>query len=146
MAYSDRPKRPYNERNLEPLPLARGPLTYDSLGRPRQRHGVHSLADIRAACADEPPPSDPLAREVKGPCWRWTRSLNHYGYPIFMHLRVQRFAHREAYASMFGKIAPGLVCDHLCRNPACCNPEHIELVTRGENVARGARWAHKRAA
>src|SRR3546814_8231358 len=30
-----------------------------------------------------------------------------------------------------------LVIDHLCRNRACCNPAHMEAVTRAENLRRG---------
>lgn len=31
----------------------------------------------------------------------------------------------------------GLQLDHLCRNIACANPEHLEPVTQRENVLRG---------
>ncbi|MCH8951094.1 MAG: 50S ribosomal protein L10 [Proteobacteria bacterium] len=31
----------------------------------------------------------------------------------------------------------GLVIDHLCRNPACENPSHMEPVTNHENILRG---------
>lgn len=27
--------------------------------------------------------------------------------------------------------------DHLCRRPSCVNPEHLEPVTRSENLRRG---------
>ena len=36
-----------------------------------------------------------------------------------------------------GPIAEGMVVDHLCRNRACCNPSHMEIVTPVENVKRG---------
>jgi hypothetical protein len=26
--------------------------------------------------------------------------------------------------------------DHLCRNPKCVNPNHLEVVTRSENLRR----------
>jgi hypothetical protein len=35
-----------------------------------------------------------------------------------------------------GPIPEGLTIDHLCTNKACVNPEHLEPVTRGENVRR----------
>lgn len=30
-----------------------------------------------------------------------------------------------------------MTLDHLCRNRLCVNPEHLEVVSRGENVLRG---------
>lgn len=30
----------------------------------------------------------------------------------------------------------GLELDHLCKNPPCCNPEHLDPVTRRENNRR----------
>lgn len=46
-------------------------------------------------------------------------------------------SHRVAYELAKGPIPPGLQLDHLCRNPRCCNPEHLEPVTCRENVLRG---------
>src|SRR5205809_7157419 len=43
-------------------------------------------------------------------------------------------AHRYAWTLERGPIPPGLTVDHLCRNRACINVEHMELVTRGEIV------------
>jgi hypothetical protein len=45
--------------------------------------------------------------------------------------------HRVAYELARGHIPDGLVLDHLCRNPACCNPDHLEAVTMRENTLRG---------
>lgn len=36
-----------------------------------------------------------------------------------------------------GPVPDGLVLDHLCRVPACCNPGHLEPVTNRENCMRG---------
>lgn len=46
-------------------------------------------------------------------------------------------AHRAVYEALVGPIPPELELDHLCRNPACVNPAHLEPVTRKENVRRG---------
>jgi hypothetical protein len=46
-------------------------------------------------------------------------------------------AHRVAYEWTKGAIPDGLVIDHLCRNPRCVNPDHLEAVTQKENCRRG---------
>ena len=47
------------------------------------------------------------------------------------------YAHRVAYEIIKGKIPDGLDLDHLCRNKVCVNPDHLEAVTRRENLMRG---------
>ena len=42
-----------------------------------------------------------------------------------------------AHHFLAGKAPAGLEWDHLCRVPACVNPEHLEAVTRRENTLRG---------
>lgn len=53
--------------------------------------------------------------------------------------------HRVAWAKVHGRIPDGFDIDHLCRNRACINAEHFELVTRGENVLRGLGFMAMRA-
>lgn len=48
-----------------------------------------------------------------------------------------RFAHRLAYEFSKGLIPEGKTLDHLCRVRHCVNPDHLEPVSRGENVLRG---------
>ncbi|MBB4935685.1 hypothetical protein F4561_006594 [Lipingzhangella halophila] len=81
---------------------------------------------------------------VQDDCWEWTGAKNNSGYG---QLRVNdraAYTHRLAYEMFVGSIPEGLVIDHLCRNPACCNPDHLEPVTSGENTRRGepARRTH----
>lgn len=70
-------------------------------------------------------------------CWAWGRAINRKGYGIFfLHGRTYR-AHRVGYAIKHNGLNSSLVIDHLCRNTACVNPNHLELVTNRENVMRG---------
>lgn len=68
-------------------------------------------------------------------CWLWTAQRCR-GYAIFRYKGKSSKAHRAAYLVLVGDIPDGLQCDHLCRVPHCVNPEHIELVTPGENTRR----------
>lgn len=71
-------------------------------------------------------------------CWLWTGLVNNcgYGWPHLPGKRDRRYAHRITYVIFIGPIADGLVLDHLCRIPSCCNPEHLEPVTCRENIMR----------
>ena len=72
-------------------------------------------------------------------CWVWTAALRN-GYGVIGLGRkgdgIAR-AHRLSYEWARGPIPPGLVLDHLCRNPACVNPDHLEAVTDQVNLRRG---------
>ncbi len=45
-------------------------------------------------------------------------------------------AHRVTYRILVGEIPAGLEIDHLCRNPGCVNPDHLEPVTHSVNQQR----------
>lgn len=45
--------------------------------------------------------------------------------------------HRLVYEQERGPIPPGMTIDHLCRRRNCQRIEHLEVVTRKENTARG---------
>lgn len=79
-------------------------------------------------------------------CWEWSAGHNQYGYGQFYISRAEArdnavirrmMAHRYAFQMIIGAIPTGLDLDHLCRNRGCCNPLHLEPVTRQENLLRG---------
>lgn len=70
-------------------------------------------------------------------CWIWKRKLNHAGYGQIRDCGRYVGTHRVTYQHFKGPIPEGLHIDHLCRTPACCNPEHLEAVTCKENLRRG---------
>jgi hypothetical protein len=80
-------------------------------------------------------------------CWIWTAGTDRKGYGVFNAPGAYstRAAHRIAYMLTVGEIAAGMDLDHLCRVPACVNPEHLEPVTRRENVLRGVGVSAQRA-
>lgn len=90
-------------------------------------------------------------------CWTWTGSKTSKGYGSFYLGKDRRgrqrtgVAHKMTYELAHGPVprrrGKRLVIDHRCRNRACVNPEHHELVVEPVNVARGespsARHARK---
>ena len=68
-------------------------------------------------------------------CWEWQAHRNQKGYGYFYYGRSVG-AHRVSYQHYRGGIEPGMELDHLCRNRACVNPEHLEQVTHEANIAR----------
>ena len=75
-------------------------------------------------------------------CWMWTGPKS-YGYGKFSIGRKTCLAHRFAYERLKGQIPNGLQLDHLCRNKACVNPEHLEPVTNRENALRAVPFIPK---
>lgn len=71
-----------------------------------------------------------------GTCWLWPGALNSNGYGLAFTDNGREYAHRVSWVERHGPIEDGLTIDHLCRNPACVNPDHLEVVTRGENLRR----------
>lgn len=72
-------------------------------------------------------------------CWIWQGSTCEDGYGKCGLRAGQTLAHRAYYFILKGPIPDGLEADHLCKNRACCNPEHIDIVTHTVNVRRGDR-------
>lgn len=70
-------------------------------------------------------------------CWDWLGSLTLDGYGVLKVDNRQVYAHRHAWELLRAEIPERMTIDHLCLNKACCNPMHLEVVTREENSLRG---------
>lgn len=76
--------------------------------------------------------------EKSSGCWAWTGHKNRNGYGWTLGPKGKgESAHRIAYELLVGPIPEGLQIDHLCRNRACVNPDHLEPVTQRVNWQRG---------
>lgn len=72
-----------------------------------------------------------------GECWIWTAYRNKGGYGTYRDGRTMSLAHRVSYRAVRGDVPEGKELDHLCRNRSCVRPDHLEPVSRRENIARG---------
>lgn len=77
-------------------------------------------------------------------CWLWVGHRQPFGHGRFTVNGKGVLTHRYSYELLVGDIPRGLDLDHLCRNPPCVNPAHLEPVTHRENCIRGARVLNKK--
>ena len=78
-------------------------------------------------------------------CWETTYAKQPTGYAQVWIDGRPKLLHRVVYEAAVGVIPDGMVIDHLCRNRACCNPAHLEVVTNRENILRGEGLSAKNA-
>lgn len=71
-------------------------------------------------------------------CWEWIGAKwRGYGKFNLGHKIGTMQAHRFSYQQFKAPLTSGLVLDHLCKNTACVNPDHLEEVTQAVNLKRG---------
>lgn len=75
--------------------------------------------------------------EPNSGCTIWIGTISRCGYARLIVRGKTKLAHRLAYEEFVGPIPDGLVIDHICRNRACINVRHMEVVTQKENILRG---------
>ncbi len=78
-------------------------------------------------------------------CWNWTGARNKSGYGMVYLNGRRRQAYHATWELMNGPLPAGVEIDHLCRNPRCVNPLHLEPVTRQENIRRSDNFAGRHA-
>jgi len=79
-------------------------------------------------------------------CWIWSAYRTDDGYgEVHWRARTER-AHRIIFTWATKIPLPmgwpidwetWVEVDHLCKRPSCCNPVHLEVVSRHENLIRG---------
>ncbi|WP_433521580.1 HNH endonuclease signature motif containing protein [Nocardia pseudovaccinii] len=111
--------------------------------------GVSASAEVKLKKGLVPQPVSERGKTfhaLTDDCHVWTGSKNKLGYGR-MYIRVPgqkrkgrvMQVHRLAYELANGEgSARNLTIDHLCGVPLCCNPNHLEAVTIGENLRRAA--------
>ena len=87
----------------------------------------------------------PLDWQNENGCWLFMGALDKDGYGYISRrvpgLRTprQRRCHIITWEEANGPLPEGMTLDHIdCVAKACCNPDHVELVTRAVNSER--RW------
>ena len=74
--------------------------------------------------------------ENENGCWEVTSHAKVKGYPVMRdnwELRLN-YMSRIFYKECFGEIPENMIVRHKCDNPACINPEHLELGTYQDNM------------
>lgn len=82
-------------------------------------------------------------------CWLWQAGKTKAGYAEIQVNKITMYGHVWSYKYFIGEIPYRFTVDHTCHNDSICingavcihrlcvNPDHLEAVTRGENVRRG---------
>lgn len=67
-------------------------------------------------------------------CWPWTGYVKASGHGLTTYKSMCIHAHRKAWILANGEIRDGLCVNHRCDNAVCCNPRHMYLGTREDNM------------
>jgi hypothetical protein len=116
-------------------------------GDPMAGQGAHYASPAEAFAANVKPGANG--------CMVWIEGRDSAGYGTIYVDGRSVGAHRFAWEQVHGPIPYGMVVDHRCHNPACCNVKHLRLATnkqnlenlkgpRADNLGTGVRGVRKR--
>ena len=89
---------------------------------------------------------DPLVRIKRGVvidkngCWIWQWRRFPNGSACIKANGRNHVASRIMFELRYGPIPAGKYLHHKCANKACCNPNHLELVSPSEHVERSPKF------
>ena len=101
--------------------------------------GMHRERRRRFGSLDLPPRPDLKTKfwsrvEKTTTCWNWTAAKNDVGYGQIRFDGKCHYVHRLSYEWANGPLAPGMLVDHMCHNPACVNPLHLRVADKKQNA------------
>lgn len=114
----------------------------------KQRHGrIRNIIATRHRERLAMPAPKRFASRIKpggldGQCWEWTGHKDKDGYGKFSDRGGKHRAHRWAWKYLVDPSPTRETeLDHICRNPACVRPSHLQPLTRREHSKLGIRQA-----
>ena len=130
------------------------PGRYRSLTPADSREYNDDMAHIKRLIGRPPKPvAERLWKRVRKTrrCWLWTggkippKRGRTAGYGVVWKDGRTKYVHRVAYELLVGPIPNGLTIDHMCGNPLCVKPTHLQPLPIRDNILRGTNPAAENA-
>lgn len=88
---------------------------------------------LRSAAYSDPAEAFAARTSWQEGCLIWSGGITADGYGRMRAGGSRVLTHRYAWEVAHGPIPEGIIVDHMCHNPACCNVDHLRLVTDKQN-------------